>query len=370
MSVEDLVRRLNHEATRKAVRQSYDISDLVCGAYGSYLGAYQPRKPKQKRKTTKQQLIGDFETLRPYTITIGGYLRGSIDAQRLWSALRLRASDSREPGSFSRLVSPKGEVYEAGWPLDRMVWANKHLPNHTCVLMWLPEYAKPLLLRVSTRNFGVVGCKTDEDLITAWNYMVGHVNALHALGEEVRRDADTELELTHSYGGMRNYSFNVGYPLDVGPLGALIPDRYPEFSVRRNPSVQTHLYVDHPREDAIGPSRSSVPSHSSMPSSSSTPSASESRSSNPSESRMATSTAVSEDRMSTSSVEECRVAKSNTSRRKQRTSTPKPHIFHVFHTGICLYSGKGDLEECKRVFERFRSLIMTARSEVEVTTQR
>lgn len=326
------MRRLVSEAASKVVKRSYAIDDLVTGEYGRYLSGYQPRKPKQKRRANVQQPIDEFDALTPYTITIGGYLKGCINVQRLWDALRSRAVEDAspdKPGSFSRLTSPSGRVYEAGWPLDRVVYAEKWLPNQTCIPMHLPGYTKPVLVRVFTGKFGVVGCKSNEDLAMAWSYMVEHINALE---DEVRVDDTMQLELEHTYGAMLNYVFHVGYAMDVRRLAQLIVDRNLGFSARHNPSIQAHLHIGYPCSKTERPPSSTGSVSSSGDSSPNSP--------------------------------------SSTRRRKSATAEPKEHVFNVFHTGNCLYSGKGDLDECRAVFDMFKGLMEELQPKVEVATTR
>lgn len=334
------MRRMVMQASKKPLRRDYDVQSLVANEYDRYLATYHPRKPKQKRKATKQQPIGPFESMVPYTITLIGYLAGGIDINALYAALetRLCAVDDRTPGSIDARVSSHGTVQRSGRAEEP---TEAFLPNHTSVGMWLSGELR-VILRISTSKFEVIGCKRDEDVHEVWRHVKAHLAAM----PEVRSPSAlaTPLELVRTYGAMRNYSFNVGYQLDVSVLAAYISERSGageiEFTARRNPSVQTNLHVGHPYRgsplDGTGPGRAYAIV-----------------SGGPSD------------------VEAARLDEhpKTTPKRKKRSdgeSQLKEHIFSVFHTGNCLYSGKGDLEECCRVYEKFRALVAAARSSVEV----
>lgn len=329
------MRKLALEAATRTIKRSYDIKDLVMDEYGKFLASYHPRKPKQKRKGAVKQRINNLEEMQPYTITTGGLLKGRINPQKLWDGLRTRAienASSEIPGSFKKLVSPNGQVYEAGWSLDRIVFAEKWLPNQTCIHMFLPGHAKAIRLRIFTDKLGVVGCKTTEDIIIAWSYLAEHINSLEI---EVRTDPSISLELERTNGAMLNYVFEMGYQIDVQRLANLILDKNIGFTARHNPSAQAGLRLSYPRKIKDTDSGNSSVSSTNNSSGSSTPSP-DSNNESP-----------------------------TTKRRKQGRGT-KEHIFTVFHTGNCLYTGKGDMEECKEIFELFRKLMDDCKEHVVI----
>lgn len=306
--------------------RSYAVEDLVTGMYGPYLTKYEPRKAKQKRKTGKNNLIGPFYTIQPYTITLMGYLNGQVDIYKLYDALarlvrNMEVSDEEDggfvpsEGSINPVVSPDGRAQFVGKDEER---TSSFLPNHTSIKMWLSK-DQCVQIRMSKAKIEVIGCKRDEDIVDAWAYMCDYINSLE---EEVRIDPSIQLELIMSYGAMRNYAFTLGFSLDVTALCAAITALNGDFTAGRNPSLQMNLRVSHP-------------------SSGNTPPTSVTRSSD----------------------------KKGSARSKELAATEsKPHVISVFHTGRCLYSGKGPLKECEMVFERFRTLISGLRESVEITT--
>jgi hypothetical protein len=339
--MEQLMRSMVMRASKKPLRRDYDVQSLVSNEYDRYLASYHPRKPKQKRKATKQQPIGPFETMVPYTITLIGYLAGGMDINALYVALeaRLCAPDDKTPGSIDARVSSHGTVQRSGCAEEP---TKAYLPNHTSVGMWLSGGLR-VILRVSTSKFEVIGCKRDEDVLEVWRHVKAHLAAM----PEVRSQPGMPLELVRTYGAMRNYSFNVGYQLDVSVLAAYISERSGageiEFTARRNPSVQTNLHVGHPyRGSPLDAGAGGGPGH---------------------------AYAIVSGGPSDVEVAKLDEHPKTTPKRKKRSdgeSQLKEHIFSVFHTGNCLYSGKGDLEECRRVYEKFRALVAEARSSVEV----
>jgi len=330
------MRKLVLEAANKVVKRSYNIEDLVVEEYGRFLANYQPRKPKQKRKGTTKQKIASLDELESYTITTGGMMKGRVNPQKLWEALRTRATEDaapEHPGSFKKLISPRGQVYEAGWTEDRIVFAGKWLPNQTCIHMFLPGRDKVIRLRIFKDKLGVVGCKSIEDINIAWTYLAEHINALDV---EVRMDPSVSLELESTHCAMLNYVFDMGYQMDVQRLANLIAERNEGFSARHNPSAQAGLRIGYPRKEStsISDYTTSISTSSSCTSVSSTPSPED----------------------------------SPPSRRRKPTKGTKEHIFIVFHTGNCLYTGKGDIEECREVFDSFRHLMEECKEFVVMTS--
>ena len=289
--------------------RSYDICDLARDVYGRYLNNYQPRKVKQKRKSSKRERIGPFELMKPYTITIMGYLNTEVDIEWLYEALRdetLRdvqtEEQAKKPGNILKVVSGDYREKLPGLP-ERIT--ETCLTNHTSILMQLDG---PLVvqIRMSSQKIEVIGCKKDEDLDCAWFHLARHMTGFSV---EVQKDPLIPIEIVSKYGAMRNYTLDLGFSLNLSDLEDQIASlgTQTEFTASRAPSLQSDLRICHPVK-----------------------------------------------------------TKPNTPTKKKGTDLSKEHVFKVYHTGSCLYSGKGPLEECKDVFEKFRALIDLLRPEVRL----
>jgi hypothetical protein len=329
--MDQLMRFLKAEQGTKRPPRQYAIAELVARTYGAYLTTYQPRKPKQRKKSTKNPLIGPFDSMAPYTITLMGYLGGEVDIDALYEALRHRVSGGDEPGSLDPVVSGEGRITAADQEGEG--WTKKFLSNHTSIKMRLSGGLR-VQIRVSTSKIEVIGCKKDSDIDEAWEHLSTHINGIEG---EIRLDAEVQLELLSSYAAMRNYAFTLGYALDVRELAVGICELRDAtgFEAWRNPSLQTDLRV----HCATSRSAKNTPQHARVPS------------------------PVGESSSSCSSSSSRR-----TSAKKRPSPSEKAHIFRVFHTGRCLYSGKGGLDECGEVFERFRLLMDELRPRVELRT--
>ena len=320
--MEQLKARLMLTSTRKNAREPHDVLSLVTGPLEGYLLRYQPRRPKQKRRRGREQPIGPFESMVPYTITLIGKVRAGFDVRALYAAFT-PTSDVWRPGEISVVVSPDGRMK---LPDREETTAVRYLPNHTSVGMWLRAEGQHVLLRISAFKFEVLGCKADADIDEVWEHLSSHVNGL---GVDVRLDEAAQLDFYRRRGYMRNYSVYLGYQLDLRRLASAMRELEGATLFRgcSNLSLQTNLRLSHPFlgvEEEDG------------------------------------------------SDEEEVALKSTTRTRRPRRGLGKwkDHVFTVFHTGKCLYSGKGGLVECACVFESFRTLMARLRSVVEVCGSR
>jgi hypothetical protein len=240
-----------------------------------------------------------------------GHLNTEINIEWLYEALRDETlcdvqteEQAREPGNISKVVSGDYRLKMPGMP---EIITEKCLTNHTSIVMHL-EGSLVVQIRISAKKkIEVIGCKRDEDLDSAWYYLLRHIEGFSV---EVQPDPSIKLCLVGRYGAMRNYTLDLGFALNVDDLAEKIASmgNKTQFTAFRNPSLQPDLRICHP--------------------------------------------------IKTKPV--------NLSTKRKGTELPKQHVFKVYHTGSCLYSGKGPLEECREVFEKFRALIDLLRPEVRL----
>ena len=304
--MEELRARLLTTSKQTYKKKQTDIYSLITGPLENYLTNYQPKRQRPRKKITTKQEIGAFEDMVPYTITLMGYVTSGFDIKKLYEHTTPTAEEW-EKGKIRMITSPNGKIKT---PDGDELPTLKFLPNHTSIGLWLDNKDQYVLLRISSYKFEVLGCRNDQDIDTVWFYLKQHINNLDV---DIRLDKDTKLEFYKRYGAMRNYSVHLGYQLDIQRLAFLISDMEDtKFKGMSNPSLQVDLRLSHP---FLGDLTDII------------------------------------DKSAT---------------RKRRNNGTKDHIFRVFHTGKCLYSGKGDLEECKMVFESFRRLMDGVRDRVEI----
>jgi hypothetical protein len=316
--MEQLMKALAQHVDKKTKTQSYEIENLVCTEYGRYLAGYQPKIRKQKRKGNKTKIMGPFTDIEPYTITLMGYLSGEVDVGLLYQTLKSRVSNEETPGAFEPIVSPWGDVK---WSGEEEKKTKQYLSNHIGLKMWLRDDEKTgkglrVQIRMSSSKIEAIGCRREQDIIDVWDHMCDHINSLDV---EIRKDPSQTLHFVSSYGAMRNYSFRLGFEIDLNRLSDILAETVDETGFRawRNPSLQPDLRIHKP----------------------------------------------------------CRYNKNSTDsvtppKRKKGAAQIKSHIFRLFHTGTCLYSGKGPLEECEEVFELFRSVISKYEDDIKLLVAR
>jgi hypothetical protein len=164
-----------------------------------------------------------------------GYLSLPIDREVLYSSLETIGPILRVAYKYkAKTKDIEGEI-----DIDSC------LPNHVDIILEI-DGGSTLRVRISKDKMEVIRSKKESDLMVAWEILSIYIQAIKNMGYPLY-EGETPPQMVHMVTAMRNYTYDLGYYVDLDILESLIA-KHPQWGFRamRTPSIQSGLQLTYP----------------------------------------------------------------------------------------------------------------------------
>lgn len=215
--------------------QSYDIKSLANGIYNRHLSSFVPMATRKQKPRKIRPLATSLELMTPYIVTTMGYLSLSIDRDILYDFL--------EPIGHIQRIAYKYKAKIKGIEGEKEI--DSCLPNHVDIILEI-DSGSTLRVRISKDKMEVIRSKKESDLMVAWEILSSCMKKIKEVNDSLY-EGDVLPRLIYSVTAMRNYTYDLGYYVDLDMLESLIT-KHPQWGFRamRTPSLQSGLQLTYP----------------------------------------------------------------------------------------------------------------------------